>query len=216
MESMKANQNLSRWLVGTWWAGVKLLLRWTAVSVVLAIFWLPLMPLTYFIGEQAGGVLRVAFFVLCAPIVFYLTARYLHLVSEDDRDVNLCQESASPAAQRNEGGMRRKIAIGGVMAFFMGALLLSPSPDPFSALVIGVAGAILCWVPLLVLARFRFMKSASPSVQTLIVAVVCILAVLLLACLPFVNRISHMRRESVALTGLTRPTFMSALPSGLS
>jgi hypothetical protein len=215
MESIKTNQELSLQLVGFWWAGAKLLLQWFVMGVVTTMFFLPVMPLIYLVGKQAGLVLMVAFYVLCMPIIIGLTAGYLHLFGEGGRDVNEPQESPTPVAGRNEGKMRMKIAVSGATMFLM-APLLTAGPDPLTALCVGVAGAFLCWVPLLVLARSRFMKSASPSVHTLVVALVWITVVLLLACLLFVQRISHMRRESVALTGLTCPTFMSALPSGLS
>jgi len=211
MESTKTNQGLLLRLAGIWWAGVKLLLQWVAVGIVATIFLLPVVLLIYFVGEQAGRVLLGAFYVLCMPIIVCLTSRYLYLFGEGDRVVNEHQGGPSPVTESNEGKMRTKIATSVAVAFLIAVLLLS-GPDPFSALSNGVIAALLCGIPLLVLARFHFMKSASPSVHTLVAALVCVLAVLLLACLLFMQRISHLQRRNVTATGLIQPTFVSATP----
>lgn len=194
MDSINTNQEPLLRLVGIWWAGAKLFLQWFAVQIVVTIFCLPVIPVIYFVGEQAGLVVIGAFCVLCMPVIVCLTARYLHLLGEDDRDASEHQGGSIPATKTNAGTIRRKIAISMAVAFLLAPLLLTPSPDPFSALTGGLIAALLCGVPLLVLARFPFMKSASPSVHTLIAGLVCFLAIVLLACLLFMQRISHLQR----------------------
>jgi predicted PurR-regulated permease PerM len=73
--------------------------------------------------------------------------------------------------------MKRKIVISTVAAFLVGFFLLTP-PDLISQLVCGVLAAFLCGVPLAVLGRFAFLKSASASVHTLVCVLVCLIAVL--------------------------------------
>ena len=80
---------------------------------------------------------------------------------------------------RRAVAMGKRIAISTAVTFLVASLLLTPSADPFSALTIGLVAALLCGIPLLVLARFPFMKSASPSVHMLVAALVCLLASLL-------------------------------------
>jgi hypothetical protein len=195
MESIEMSRNLLLRLVGVWWAGVKVFLRWSVFWIALIVFWLPVLVLIYLVGEQAGRVLAVAFLVLCVPIIFYLTSRYLHLLGEDDRASNKRAESPSPATERSDGKMRMKIGASVFMAFLIGSLLLSP-PDTLSQLFNGVVAALLCGGALLVLARFRFMKSASSSVQGLVAALVCLAAVLLLACFLFMQRIASKEEVS--------------------
>jgi hypothetical protein len=83
--------------------------------------------------------------------------------------------------------MTTKIVISTIAAFILGPLLFAP-PDPLSMLVLGGAAAFLCAVPLLVLARFSFVKSASTSVHTLLCILVCLVAVLLLPAVSFLTR----------------------------
>jgi hypothetical protein len=73
--------------------------------------------------------------------------------------------------------MTKKIVVSTVVAFLVGFLLLAP-PDLISQLVCGLLVAFLCGVPLVVLGRFAFLKSASSSVQTLVCVLVWLIAVL--------------------------------------
>jgi hypothetical protein len=168
------------------------------------------MLLIYVFGEPVGLILLAAFYLICMPIITCLTTRYLRLYGQGHRDVNEQQGGPSPVIEGNGGTMGRKIVISTVVAFVIAFLLLTPSPDPLSAIVIGCATAFVCVVPLLVLARFPFVKSASPSVHTLVAVLVCILAVLLVACLMFMQRISHLRQKNAEAAGLPQPTVVSA------
>lgn len=76
--------------------------------------------------------------------------------------------------------MKRKILISVVAAFYI-ASLFAPQ-DRVSQLINGALGAALCGVLLLILPRFRFMKSASPAVHTLVCTVACLIAILSVAC----------------------------------
>ncbi len=78
--------------------------------------------------------------------------------------------------------MKKKIAISTVVACFVVALLCAPSPDPFSMLVLGGAAAFFCAVPLLIFARFAFMRTASKPVHTLVCVLVCLVAILSVEC----------------------------------
>ncbi len=78
--------------------------------------------------------------------------------------------------------MGLKILIAAIIAWFVGGFLLSPSPDPFSALVGGALAAFLCAVPLLILARFAFLRTASKPMHTLVCSLVCLVAILFLMC----------------------------------
>lgn len=205
VESTSANQDLFPRLAEIWWAGARLLLQWFAVGIVAGIVSLPVMLVIGLIGGTVGLLILGIFLVVAWPILVGLTARYLHLFGQGERGANDRQGGTNPVVGCGEGGLRRRIAAGMVVAFLLGMLMLSPSPDPLSALILGTAAAILCVVPLLVLARSRLMKSASPSVQTLIVALVCILAVLLLLCLLFAQRQSRMH-EGNATAGSLIPT----------
>jgi hypothetical protein len=69
-----------------WWAGFKVLCRWLAFSIVLWILWFPAMGLTWLVGDVAGHVLGIAFFVSIVPVVLYFTSKYLLLLGDNDRD----------------------------------------------------------------------------------------------------------------------------------
>jgi predicted PurR-regulated permease PerM len=77
--------------------------------------------------------------------------------------------------------MTKKIAISTAAAVLV-SFALCPAPDPLSALVLGGMGAFLCAIPLLILARLAFVKSASKSVHTLVCVLVCLVAILSVAC----------------------------------
>jgi hypothetical protein len=86
--------------------------------------------------------------------------------------------------------MTEKIAASAAVALVAG-YMLSP-PDPLRAIVFGGAAAILCAIPLLVLARFEFLKAASRPIHTLICVLVCLIAILSLACFVLASRIAHL------------------------
>jgi hypothetical protein len=73
--------------------------------------------------------------------------------------------------------MKRKIVISTVAAFLVGFFLPAPF-DFISQLFCGVLAAFLCGVPLAVLGRFAFLKSASAPVHTLVCVLVWLIAVL--------------------------------------
>ncbi len=77
--------------------------------------------------------------------------------------------------------MTKKIVISTVAAVLV-SFALCPAPDALSALVLGGMGAFLCAIPLLILARLTFVKSASKSVHTLVCVLVCLVALLSVAC----------------------------------
>ena len=76
--------------------------------------------------------------------------------------------------------MKKKIIISAIVAYCIG-YLLSP-PDMMSQLTNGLLAALLCTIPLLILAGRGFVKTASTSVHTLICVLVCMVAVLAFAC----------------------------------
>ncbi len=76
--------------------------------------------------------------------------------------------------------MARKIVISAIAAYCVG-FMLGP-PDFISQIILGLMAATLCALPLLILARFRFVKSASKPMQTLTCVLVCMVALLSLAC----------------------------------
>ncbi len=141
------------------------------------------MAVVNLMGDYAGRILAAAFFVLVAPIVFYLTSRYLLLLGDEDWAAVEKKEGSTDAGGGRGYGLRKKIAISTAGAFVSSAVYV-PSPDPLSFLILGTMAAFLCGVPLLILSRFQFMKSASSRVQTL----VCVLVYLvtMLATLGFV------------------------------
>lgn len=163
-----------------WWAGFKVMCRWYAFAVVLAVVFLPLTGIiagiAYLDPDYSNSSFLLPVFLLIAPIPFYLTSRYL-LLLEDRQPPSGVAESPGAAGEQRDYGLRMKIAVS-VAAIFAGSVFLTPSPDPFSGLVLGTAGAILCGVSLLLLSRLRFVKSASKSMQTLICVLVCLLSLL--------------------------------------
>ena len=67
--------------------------------------------------------------------------------------------------------MRKKTVIATAIAFFIGSLFAPP--DLISQLTFGAMAAFLCAVPLLVLARLAFVKTASQPMHTLVCVLVC-------------------------------------------
>jgi phosphatidylserine synthase len=76
--------------------------------------------------------------------------------------------------------MGLKILIAAAIAWW-GGFVLAPD-DVLSALVYGTLAAFLCAVPLLILGRFAFVKTASKSMHTLVCSLVCLAAILFLMC----------------------------------
>ena len=89
--------------------------------------------------------------------------------------------------------MKTKIAISTIAAFFLG-LMFGP-PDPLTLLVLGVEAAFFCAVPLLILARRDFVKSASGPVHTLVCVLVCMVALLSVECLRLTCVVSSQQRR---------------------
>jgi len=77
--------------------------------------------------------------------------------------------------------MRRKIVISIAAAFLISGALLGP-PDVLSQAVLGIEGAVLCAIPLLILSRYEFVKSSSKQIQTLICVLVCTISILMVTC----------------------------------
>jgi len=170
-----------------WWAGLKVLCRWFAFYIVLAILSLPVTGLAYLIGDRAEGIPLVVFVILVTPIVFYLTSNYLLLLGDEEQAVAKDEGPAGGHAPRDHR-LRMKILVS-TGAAFVSFFFLTPSPDPLSVLIPGAAAAFVCGVSLLVLAQFHFMKSSPNSVQTLVCVLVCLGAILSAACFPFLLRI---------------------------
>lgn len=63
--------------------------------------------------------------------------------------------------------MTKKIVISAVTAILV-SQALCPSGDPFAVLALGGMGAFLCVVPLSMLSRLAFVRSASKSIHTLV------------------------------------------------
>ena len=178
-----------------WWAGFKVICRWAAFSIVLQVVGLPLAGLAYLTSGYADSILIVVI-ILLTPIPFYLTSKYLLLLGDRDQDAEEAAERPAGVDGRGGYGLRMKIIISTAVAFLSG-FVVTPSPDPFSALVFGIPAAFLCGVSLLILSGFSFMKSSSKSVQTLVCVLVCIVSVLSVACL-----LLSCRESPVYATGL--------------
>ena len=84
--------------------------------------------------------------------------------------------------------MGKKIIISTIIAFLIG-YSLGP-PDLISQLIIGFVAVLLCCVPLLILARFNFVKSSSNSMHTLVCVLVCVISVLSVLCVLSLYRIA--------------------------
>ena len=71
----------------------------------------------------------------------------------------------------------------------------------------GAMAAFLCAVPLLILARFTFLRTASKPVHTLVCSLVCLVAILSLMCYWLTLRLHTAQR------GLYRATASFPAPS---
>ena len=76
--------------------------------------------------------------------------------------------------------MKKKIIISTIVAHCI-CYFLGP-PDMISQLVNGLTAALICAVPLQILARCGFVKASSRSVHTLLCVLVCMISVLSVAC----------------------------------
>jgi hypothetical protein len=85
--------------------------RWAAFCLVLTVLWLPMVALVNLVGDVAGRILGTAFLVLVAPIVFYLTSRYLLLLGDEDRATVENKGGPTDAGERRGYGLGRKITI---------------------------------------------------------------------------------------------------------
>jgi hypothetical protein len=163
-------------LAHMWWAGFKVLCRWAAFLIVLTILWLPTAALVSLVGDYVGQTLGVAFLLLVAPIIFYLTSRYLLLLGDESQDAVANKERPTDASEQRGYGLRKKITISTGVAFLSSAVYAPP--DLVTCLFLGTMTAFLCGVPLLILSRCQFMKSASSRVQTLVCVLVYLVAML--------------------------------------
>lgn len=87
--------------------------------------------------------------------------------------------------------MTKKIVASAVISYF--AISLLNPPDIVAQTILGIAGALLCAVPLAILARFGFMKESSGSVHTLVCIVVCMIAVLSVQCYMLRQRVQGLQ-----------------------
>lgn len=90
--------------------------------------------------------------------------------------------------------LSRKIFIAAVVAYAIG-LLFSP-PDMISQMTSGVMTAMLCLIPLLILARRTFFKNASKPMHTLVCILICMVSVLSMFCHMLVVKIAHDAKRS--------------------
>lgn len=84
--------------------------------------------------------------------------------------------------------MKMKIIISTIVAYFISSWL-SPQ-DVVTALIFGVGSALLCCVPLLILARRKFVKSSPNSMHTLVCILVCMVSILSVQIWLLFNRIT--------------------------
>ncbi len=177
MDMREASMELAVRFAHMWWAGFKVFCRWAAFSIVLAVLWLPTGALIGLAGDYIGQSLGVAFLALVGPVIFYLTSRYLLLLEDEDQAAVADRDGPADTGGQRRGGLRRKITISAGVAFVSSAIYVG-APDPLSYLFLGAMAALLCGVPLLILSRFQFMRSASGRVQTFVCVLVYLLAML--------------------------------------
>ena len=91
----------------------------------------------------------------------------------------------------NETAMIVRILISTGVASFIG-FAAAPGGDPLTAIASGFIAAFLCFVPLFVLSRYDFVKSATGSMQTLVCVLVCMLALSVLAWTIMAHRIAYL------------------------
>jgi len=103
-----------------------------------------------------------------------------------------------------EKTMSKKIIIATAVAFIIGNLL--GPPDLISQLTFGAMAAFLCAVPLLVLARLAFVKTASQPMHTLVCVLVCIISALSIFSHLLALRLTHAHeRLQVPPTASSQP-----------
>ena len=81
--------------------------------------------------------------------------------------------------------MKKKIITSTMIAFFI-CFVLGP-PDLINQLTLGLMSAFLCCAALLILTRFKFVKSSPNSMHTLVCLLVCIVSVLSVQWLPWLR-----------------------------
>ena len=101
--------------------------------------------------------------------------------------------------------MKGKIVIATVAAFLISGWGLS-GPDPFTAIVLGFAAAVLCLVPLLILAGRKFVQRSPSAMQTLVCVLVCMAAVLLLHYVLLIQRFTTRLPDPPAVSSPQRQT----------
>jgi len=99
--------------------------------------------------------------------------------------------------------MKKKIVISTIVAFCIGGALAPP--DTVAQLANGLLAALLCAVPLLILARCGFVKTASKSVHTLVCVLVCMVAVLAFACYMLTLVVSSRTRDPGIVPEVSSP-----------
>jgi hypothetical protein len=162
--------------VRIWWEGFKVFCRWGAFYIVLLLLFLPATGLIVLVGDRAGHVLALMLFVVIAPVIFYLTSKYLLLLGDGNPRVADDEKGSPHTGTGSNRRMRDKIVISTVVAFCISFWL--SLPDAVTALVLGVGAALLCGAVLLILAGSHFIKTSSRSSQAVICIMVCILSVL--------------------------------------
>jgi hypothetical protein len=168
------NKRLLLKLVHVWWAGFKVLCRWSAFGIVLTILSIPAMALADLVHSNTGYIVGMIFVLLLVPIVFYLTSRYLLLLGDDSQEVVRDGENAVEAGSNRT--LKKKIVVSTLVAFLAG-WAIGP-PDFASQFVLGLGTMLLCAVPLLILARTVWVKSSSGFMHTLVCILVCAVSVL--------------------------------------
>lgn len=101
--------------------------------------------------------------------------------------------------------MTKKIAITAIVAYCIG-FMLGP-PDLITMFLNGLIAAFLCALPLLILARFGFVKSASRAMHTLTCVLVGMVALLSLECYVLNVAVAHQTEPS------QEPTTTSSSPT---
>jgi hypothetical protein len=91
--------------------------------------------------------------------------------------------------------MMRKIVISTAVAFLISGALLGP-PDAVSQIMLGIEGALLCAIPLVILGRRDFVRSSSSQIQTLVCVLVCTISVLTVTCHMGWRRIGDLHEQA--------------------
>ncbi len=120
----------------------------------------------------------------------------------------------------NEAAVVVRIMISTAVACFIG-FASAPGGDLLSGIVYGLLSAFLCFVPLFVLSRYHFVKSATGSVQTLVCVLVCMLALSAVTVANMSFRIARLndeldsyRRAPAVESLLDSPDGQSQSPAG--